>query len=143
MDGIYGIVGMSTGLTKLTKDDGPVLITSLYKNDIISEPVFGWFMSDEDNDSYIDIGYLAEDSIREGEELAWISVFNDDFWWTNMVTGVRLKGNSYQTPRAFALTDTGTSCVYVPTEFYYALEALILADVLIYYDDDNDVIFNC
>jgi hypothetical protein len=64
MEGIHGIVGMSTGLTI---DSGPILVEKLYEGKIISEPVFGWYLTGLENESYMDIGILTEDSIREGE----------------------------------------------------------------------------
>jgi hypothetical protein len=88
MDGIHGIVGMSTGLTT---DSGPILVEELYKGKIISEPIFGWYLTGLENESYLDIGILSEESIREGEKLIWIPVVEDDFWWTNIVTGVKIK----------------------------------------------------
>jgi hypothetical protein len=42
MDGLYGIVGMSTGLTR---DSGPILVKALHEGGVISEPVFGWYLT--------------------------------------------------------------------------------------------------
>jgi len=39
----------------------------------------------------MDIGILSEESIREGEKIIWIPVVEDDFWWTNIITGVKIK----------------------------------------------------
>jgi len=61
MEGIYGIVGMSTGFTK---DSGVMLVPELYKAKLISEPVFGWFLTGLQNESYIDIGILSSEAIR-------------------------------------------------------------------------------
>ncbi len=113
---------MSTGLTI---DSGPILVEKLYEGKIISEPVFGWYLTGLENESYMDIGILTEDSIREGEQLVWMPVVNDDFWWTNFITGVKINDLAYSLPHAYALTDTGTSCVYVPTSVYSRLLAHI------------------
>jgi hypothetical protein len=56
MDGIHGLCGMSTGLTE---DTGPLLVNSLFEQGLISEPVFGWFMSDLTSTTYMDIGVLT------------------------------------------------------------------------------------
>jgi hypothetical protein len=64
MEGVHGIVGMSTGFTR---ESGPILVEELYKGEVISEPVFGWYLTGLENESYLDIGILTEDSIREGE----------------------------------------------------------------------------
>jgi hypothetical protein len=42
-------------------------VEKLYEGKIISEPVFGWYLTGLENESYMDIGILTEDSIREGE----------------------------------------------------------------------------
>jgi hypothetical protein len=42
MDGIYGIAGMSTGLTE---GGGPLIVPALYEAGAISEPVFGWYLT--------------------------------------------------------------------------------------------------
>ena len=56
MDGIYGIVGMSTGLTQ---DSGPILVPALYEAGVISKPVFGWYLTGMSDESYLDIGILT------------------------------------------------------------------------------------
>lgn len=117
---------MSTGYKKFSKDEGPLLIPTLAKNGVISEPVFGWFITDEEEQSYLDIGVLTADSIREGEELVWIDVLYDDYWWTNFVNGIKINGKGFKTPKDFALTDTGTSCIYVPSSIHRAIEDMIL-----------------
>lgn len=115
MDGIYGICGMSTGNTA---ESGPLLINSLYEEGIISEPIFGWFLGDESMDSYMDVGMYTYDSIREGDELIWMPVLYDDFWWTNEITGVGFDGNQFSVKKELAMTDTGTSCVSVPPAIF-------------------------
>jgi hypothetical protein len=83
---------MSTGYDARS---GPLLVNDLYEGGVISEPVFGWFMSDETGTTFLDIGVLTYDSIREGDELIWMDVLNDDFWWTNEITGVSLDGKKF------------------------------------------------
>jgi hypothetical protein len=122
MDGIYGIVGMSTGFTK---DSGPVLVPALYEAGVISEPVFGWYLTGMSEESYLDIGLLHEDSIREGEELIWMPVVNNDYWWTNYITGIKIGDNSFSIPKRYAMTDSGTSCTYAPTSLFYGLESAV------------------
>lgn len=97
---------------------------------MISEPVFGWFMSDETGTTFLDIGVLTYDSIREGDELIWMDVLNDDFWWTNEITGISVDGHKLKVPKKYkAFTDTGTSCVSVPSKIFYALFDLIFEGV--------------
>ena len=122
-DGIHGIVGMSTGLTD---DSGPLLVENLYEGKVISEPVFGWYLTGLANESYLDIGILSEESIREGEQLVWLPVLGDynmRYWWTNVITGVKINEKAYSLPSAYAMTDTGTSCIYTPTSVFSRLIA--------------------
>ena len=126
MDGIHGICGMSTGFADWS---GPILVNSLYEGGIISEPVFGWFMSDQTGTTFMDIGMLSYDSIREGDELIWMDVLDDDFWWTNEITGVSLNGNQFKVPKKLAMTDTGTSCVSAPKKIFSTLFDNIFKDV--------------
>lgn len=135
---------MATGFTKWEETDGPVLIQSLYDGGVISEPVFGWLMAGTDETSYVDIGMLTPDSIRKDEEIVWMDVVYDDFWWTNFVTGVKIDGNEYQVPKSYAITDTGTSCIYVPTDIYKAMEEKILEDITsVDYDEEGYPYFDC
>jgi hypothetical protein len=92
MDEIDGILGMSSGLAE---ESGPLFVKKLYEEGLVTEPVFGWFLTGMTGESYIDLGYLAEESIREGEELVWMPVVDNDFWWTNTITGVKFDGFEY------------------------------------------------
>jgi hypothetical protein len=78
-------------------------------------------MSDETGTTFLDIGVLTYDSIRKGDELIWMDVLNDDFWWTNEITGVSLDGNQFSVPKKLAMTDSGTSCISVPKQIYSTL----------------------
>lgn len=116
---------MSTGLTN---EKGPLLVENLYQGKVISEPVFGWYLTGLANESYMDIGILSEDSIREGEQLVWLPVIQHPYmkyWWTNVVTGVKINEEAYSLPPAYAMTDTGTSCIYTPTSVFSRLIAHI------------------
>lgn len=72
--------------------------------------------------------------MRSKTELVWLPVVNNDFWWTNYVQGIKLTsvdGDSqeFQIVKSYAMTDTGTSCVYLPTAYYYSLMNLIFSGV--------------
>ena len=137
MDDTHGICGMSTGFTT---DSGPLLVNSLYEEGLISEPVFGWFMSDETGTTYMDIGVLTKDSIREGDEIIWMDVLDDDFWWANEVTGVSIEGVKLKVPKRPAFTDTGASCVGVPPYLYYSLMDIIFKEVTPFVDYYSGVV---
>ena len=55
--------------------------------------------------------------------MVWLDVVDNDFWWTNYVEGVKFrrpdgKETSFSVQKAKATTDTGTSCVYMPYQYY-------------------------
>jgi hypothetical protein len=55
--------------------------------------------------------------MRNPSELVWIDVVDEDFWWTNFITGIRINSmnesvaEEYYTEKAYAMTDTGMSCL--------------------------------
>ena len=55
--------------------------------------------------------------MRNPSELVWIDVVDEDFWWTNFITGIRINSmnesvaEEYNTEKAYAMTDTGMSCL--------------------------------
>ena len=141
MDDIYGIIGMATGFHS---GSGPNMIMSLYEGGVISEPVFGWYLSDMSDESYVDIGFLSAESIREGEELVWLPVVEDDFWWTNFVTAIKFDDEEFALSTAYAMTDTGTSCAYVPSSLYFYITDKVLTNVSdVEVDFWGDVYFDC
>jgi len=63
-------------------------------------------------------------------EMVWLDVVENDFWWTNYITGIKFEGTdgleaSFQIDKMKALTDTGTSCVYMPSVYYEPILQLI------------------
>ena len=42
-----------------------------------------------EKDSYIDIGFIRAESMRNESELIWINCEENDFWWTSEVIGIR------------------------------------------------------
>jgi hypothetical protein len=64
------------------------------------------------------------------DDLVWIDVVEDDFWWTNYITGVKTIAAdgteaAFGIDSQYGMTDTGTSCIYVPTNFYDAFMNMI------------------
>lgn len=89
--------------------------------------------------------------MRNRNELVWLDVVDNDFWWTNYVTGIRFeKANGGELPLAFGfdkekiMSDTGTSCTYFPTKHYNEIMGKL--DSLIpewYVDDHGDFGIDC
>lgn len=56
--------------------------------------------------------------------MVWLNVLSRNFWWTNYIEGIKFtssdgkKEAEYAVRKTKALTDTGTSCVYMPFEYY-------------------------
>lgn len=120
LEGIDGIAGMSTGMGDLS--EGPLVIQELYGAGKIAEPVFGFYLSGPDKQSYLDIGYFSNEAMRDPNELVWLPVLNSNFWWSNEVTGIKFEGpittQEFSLATGSAMTDTGTSCTYVPEQYY-------------------------
>jgi len=117
------------------------LIEEMYKSEIISDPVFGFYLTGVDGQSYLDIGRLQDSAMRDKDELVWLDVVDNDFWWTNYLTGVKFTSadgfeeTSYSLESAKALTDSGTSCVYMPANYYDE----ILKEIKAMSDDPSQV----
>ena len=56
LDGISGLVGMSTGMSY--RSDGQLLVKELYEAGLITYPAFGFYLSGQDDESFLDIGAL-------------------------------------------------------------------------------------
>jgi hypothetical protein len=56
----------------LSKERGPLLIPELFEAGVIPEPVFGFYLTDTENESFVDIGYLRPSAMRDTSELVWI-----------------------------------------------------------------------
>jgi hypothetical protein len=42
-----------------------------------------------DQESYLDIGSIPISAMRDPSELVWLDVAENNFWWTNYITGVK------------------------------------------------------
>jgi hypothetical protein len=118
MNEIDGILGMTSNF----KNGGPLFIEALKDRGLITNSVFGFYLSGTDGRSFLDIGVLWNTSMRNKDELIWMDAIRD-FWWSNYVTGIRFinpgqtdksKVTSFRTIKKIGTTDTGTSCTYVP-----------------------------
>ena len=119
LDGIDGIAGMSTGLSQWS--EGDLLVQKLYEANVISKPQFGFYLAGTEEQSYLDIGQFQNSSMRNPEELVWIDVENESFWWEATISGIRFTSADKSTTDEYsimsgstALTDTGSSCSYIP-----------------------------
>ena len=121
LDGLSGIVGMSTGMH--LKSDGDLIVPLLYDSGLIERPVFAFYLAGQDEQSYLDLGKLDSKSIRNPNELVWFDSVPGDFWWTTTMTGYEIvgadgKSKMFQIDQSKVMTDTGTSCSYIPSKYY-------------------------
>lgn len=124
LDGIDGIAGMSTGLSEWS--EGPRFIEELYNANKINAPVFGFYLAGPDEQSYLDVGVIQKSAMRDPTEMVWIDVENESFWWEASITGIKIQsqtdpdaGVAYSIKSgSTALTDTGSSCTYIPPQYY-------------------------
>ena len=70
----------------------------------------------------MDIGYISNEAMRDPNELVWLPVLNENFWWSNEVTAIKFEGpittQEFSLTPGSAMTDTGTSCTYVPEQYF-------------------------
>jgi hypothetical protein len=84
-------------------------------------------MTGLDGESFLDIGVLFDDSMRDRTELVWMET-KFDYYWSADLEGVRFtypNGNTksqaikeFSIDKTLGTTDTGTSCNYIPSAYY-------------------------
>jgi hypothetical protein len=118
-------------------------IEELYDAGIIGDKVFAFALRDVDDDdsSYIDVGFYDEDAMDDPNNLVWTDVAYDylygQFWWQHYMTGIRFRdqvssssGVSYSdsidsvkeygttSESILAIVDSGTSCLILSYNVY-------------------------
>jgi len=68
MNEIDGILGMTSDY----KNGGPLFIKMLKEKGLITNAVFGFYLSGTDGRSFLDIGVLWNASMRDKNELVWM-----------------------------------------------------------------------
>lgn len=89
---IGGIIGLGTDA-----DDqyGPNYIKSLHTSGALTDQVFAfYFNSDAFGSSFIDIGVIDESHMSDSNDLVTLNVVEEDFWWSNYVTGIKFGDDS-------------------------------------------------
>lgn len=139
LDNISGIVGMNTGLYP---NSAPLLVKELYSDNKVDEPVFGFYLGGTDENSFLDIGFINYNAMRDPDELVWIDVIPGDFWWTTYLSGIKFsKPDGSILPLSFSIdnekvmTDTGTSCSYFPSAHYNDIISKLMTIVPEWYID--------
>ena len=122
-----GILGLTTQYNQFVT--GPSLVWQMYEQSIIEEPVFAFYLAGPYEDSYFDAGVIQESAMKDPSKLIELDVINDNAWWMNYLRGVAFDGVEYMLDKDIAITDTGTSCVYMPQQYYDDFMSHVLSDV--------------
>ena len=67
--------------------------------------------------------------MKDPSKFVELSVVQDNAWWMNYLRGVSFDGVEYVLDKDLAITDTGTSCVYMPQEYYDDFMSHVLTGV--------------
>jgi hypothetical protein len=105
---------------------GPLYIEGLFNNSMIAGKIFSFYMTLDDESTYIDIGYMNEAAFKKGSSvdagLVWIPMPpNGIMFWYAYSSALRFgepddsKADAYTFDSYIpAIFDTGTSLVLVP-----------------------------
>ena len=118
---------------------GPLYIHELSKAGVIEENIFSFYMqgfSEGSDASFIDIGQVNEDHLRDPSELIWLDIKKHMFWMNGMTTAVRFgedDSDAYlftsRNQNMVSIIDSGTSMVFVPNSlwayFFEKFKALV------------------
>ena len=63
-----------------------------------------------------------------------LDVLDDSFWWLNIIDGVSFNGVEYSLPPIQTMTDTGTPCNYIPSEYYEPIMEQVTIDIDLTHD---------
>lgn len=111
------MVGMQYG----RDDNRDALLTPfLFEAGVIREPSFSFLLSGLEGQSYLDFGTPDINAMSNANDLVYVDVTDrNGSWWTNAITGFKwdLEGaTEFKLDKAFAMTDTGQSCLSGPPE---------------------------
>jgi len=73
---VDGIAGMSRKWKSADYETGPLLVEQLFLGGQIDKPMFAFYLTSDTESSYIDIGFMNEDSLlggsMEASSFVWI-----------------------------------------------------------------------
>ena len=105
-------------------------------------------MTDLNNDSYIDFG-TPDASIIGSTEVIYITIEDENYWWTSHVTGFRWGSSmndstEYIIPETEGLTDTGSSCIIGPSyQLTPIMNTILNLSDTVTRDNSWDYLFDC
>jgi len=116
-DSVAGIAGLATDA-----DDkwGPNLVKSLRNNGVLSDAVFGFYLSRIPTVSFLDLGAIINSHMADSTNLYMMDIVDESTHWALDITGIGfgdMDQNAYRI-KGEALLDTGTTCIVVPPKYY-------------------------
>lgn len=113
-----GILGLWSG-NRDGYNDFEMLMPGLYDDDVISEQTFSFYLTGLSGTSYIDFGPIDTSLVTDTDQILWMDIIDDDYWWTQKVTGFRWDGDEteYAIYEMNGTTDTGSSCLIGPSAY--------------------------
>jgi hypothetical protein len=125
-----GIVGMASGFDG---DTTVKYVPQLFAKGIIKASVFSIALpSSTATPSYIDFGTVNTSAITSTNDLVYMKIPKDtsavkyDYWWTLQITGI-IYGDDLTTEYVATsypgITDSGSTCMYIPLTYYKQIKA--------------------
>ena len=122
-----GILGFSTHFNDYVT--GPLLVWELFEAGRLSEPTFAFYLAGNEETSYLDVGVIQSGSMRDPSKYVEFDVIDNSFWWMNYIRGVSFAGEEFIIEEDIAITDTGTTCVYMPDRYYDHFMSHVFKDI--------------
>ena len=102
IDGILGLARDNPAYLAPNEGNqtGPLFIDHLWKDGVISDPIFALHMDSQNGDSWIDLGGPDLSTLARGEELVPLKMIEKDFFWASYCQAVAIdntqEANAYR-----------------------------------------------
>ena len=83
-----GILGMWSGNVR-GYDTTEMFMYSLLDSGVIDLNIFSFYLTDQDGGSYIDFGEPNTSVMSDPNNILYLPIKANDYWWTSEVTGIR------------------------------------------------------
>ena len=67
--------------------------------------------------------------MKDQSKFIEMDVTDSSFWWQNYIRGVAFNGVEFMIEDDVAITDTGTSCTYMPSQYYDTFMSHVTKDI--------------
>lgn len=133
-----GILGLCRNYTDPRFTEGPLFMSQLKEQGVITNNVLGVFLSNMSTQSVMEFGGYSTSYFRSPSTAPFYVKAYKSIYWLIKVDGFRVgKTNNfttgetaaYLTPNvSAAIVDTGTSLIYVPSSIYTTFAATFLTE---------------